>query len=100
MSVEGVLHLATVEYLDITNIKAQYRVGSFGQWKLARPMKRARSGFALFSTPKGALKAIGGWPLTNENVEENKNVLNGSEWSSIDTCDCLRYIVLAAFNFS
>ena len=93
LSVEGVLHLATVEYLDITNIKSQYQSGSFEQWKLAPPMKRARSGFALFNTPNsGVLTAIGGWPLTKDNitVEQNKNVMNGSKWLAVDTCNCLR----------
>ena len=94
LSSEGILHLATVEYLDITNIKGQYLTGALESWKFTASMKRARSGVVLFSPQNGILTAIGGWPLTKPNitVEMNKNLLKGSEWFAVDTCSCFRYI--------
>ena len=86
MSYEGVLHLATVDFLDITNIEEQYSKGAFETWKRASPLRRARSGLSLFSARNGGLIAYGGWPFTDKSItiEENVNIMNGGEWIVVD----------------
>ena len=59
---------------------------------MASSMRRARSGFTLFSPTIGVLSAVGGWPLMNESirVEENKDLVNGRKWIYADMCMCTR----------
>ena len=92
LSFEGILHLSTVEYFDITAITNQYQTRTFETWKMASSMRRARSGFALFSPKIGVLSAVGGWPLMDEHirVEENKDLVNGNQWTNADMCMCIR----------
>ena len=84
MSVEGVVHISSVEFLDITNIEEEYH--KLGKWILASPLKRARSGLALLRTLNGGLIAYGGWPFTDESItiEENVNIQNESKWLVVD----------------
>ena len=96
MSVDGIIHLPHVEYLDITSVTNQTtKWTNGGKWKIATPMKTARSGFALFSWKRqGVLTAIGGWPppstADDNRPEENGDIDNGYQWSNVGKCFCPR----------
>lgn len=72
------IHLNTVEYLDITNDKMVSRE----EWEFAAPLNSARTGLSLIHFPGKSTLAIGGWPVnTTDHIEFNKNFAAGSKWS-------------------
>ena len=84
LSPEGIIHLDSVEYLEISNNKT---TGYY--WQNGNPLRSARTGLTLIILHDNELLAVGGWmeKKRTRSIEKNWNVIEGSHWVNL-SCEC------------